>query len=87
MSNEFGYTLQNIPRLIGAVSRSTPEPAQFGPSAGMVDAFRLAEHRVAVREFQRIARKAIRLQSQAYLDAIAERLWLAETGVFYIPAG
>lgn len=85
--NEFGYTLQSLPRLIGAVSRAPVEPAQFGPTAGVVTPEMLEEHRTCVKCFQRLARKALRLQSQAYLDVVAERLWVYQTGVFYIPAG
>lgn len=87
MANEFGYTLQNLPKIIVEISQKQPEPIQFGPNEGGFPVGFVESHRDAKREFLRLARRALRLQSQAYLDIVASKLAGLEVAIYYIPAG
>ena len=86
MSNEHGYTVQYLRKMIPLTVEGEPEAIQFGPEwiVGCIP----KEHARQVEEAKRTLLVILdRINSganQAYVDAVAETIYSCEVCIFYV---
>ena len=85
MANEFGYTLQTLPGTLASVQEAEQEMVQFGRNAGTFGHVCPCGWEANRQLLISLLERAISINNQTYLDAIAFKLWSLETGVWYIP--
>ena len=88
ITNEFGYTRNNLIETIKLAIKASPEAVQFGEEniVGRVP----KDHLEAVKKSQSyLCNILARLENgcnQAYVDCIAEGVWSSITTIYYIPS-
>lgn len=85
MANEFGYTLKNLPGTLASVQEAKQERVQFGKGEGTFGHVCPCGWEANRQLLIALLERAIEINNQHYIDAIAFKLWSLERGVFYIP--
>ena len=86
MSNEHGYTVQYLRKMIPLTIEAEAQPIQFGPEwlVGRVPKDHARQVEEAKRTLSMILDRINSGANQAYVDAVAETIYSCEVCIFYI---
>ena len=86
MSNEHGYTVQYLRKMIPLTVEAEAQPIQFGPEwiVGRVPKKHAQQVEEAKRTLLVILARINGGANQAYVDAVAETIYSCEVCIFYV---